>query len=122
MPQPLIGIWWDDGTSRAVLSHPLTEQVSGGRLLDSNLTHQAEWSKVRKIFRRDADEEYFSVPRGRVVFDTERERGIIYHGPSTSPERIVEIAKEFQLEEWVARVDEHYCMGDDVDRLFAEDW
>ncbi len=117
---PLIGIWWDDGSRRVVLAHPITENATGDTLVDSDLQHVEEWSKVRKQFGRAAREEYFSVPRGRVIYDRRKKRGIIYHGPSTSPERLQEIAEEFQLREWVSRLDEHYYMDADADWLFEE--
>ncbi|MBA3314910.1 MAG: hypothetical protein H0T47_16685 [Planctomycetaceae bacterium] len=39
MPEPLVGIWWDDGKRRVVLAHPLGENVTGEVLVDSNLKH-----------------------------------------------------------------------------------
>jgi hypothetical protein len=118
---PLIGIWWDDGKRRAVLAHPLDENATGDVLVDSNLGHIHEWPKISKTFGKSKRDEYFSVPRGRVIYDRRKKRGIIYHGPSTSPGRLKEIAAEFHLEKWVACLDEHYSMGDDADWLFDDE-
>lgn len=116
-----VGIWWDDGTGQAVLAHSPTENATGDLLVDSNLKHVSEWPRVCKQFGKSAGDEYFSIPRGRVVYDRQHDRGIIYHGPATSPDRLQLIAEEFHLEDWISRLDEHYFTGADADRLFEED-
>lgn len=119
---PLVGIWWDDGTTLKALSHPATAGVSSLEpLLDSDLEHWREWSKVCKEFGKLPSDEYFEVPRGRVLYDVGQGRGVIYHGRSTPPERLRGIAEAFRLQAWRAAVDLHYEMGDAVDELFDDD-
>jgi hypothetical protein len=118
---PKIGIWWDDGKRLVVLSHLPGSESHDGRHVDSDLNHFEEWDKVAKKFGKSSRDEYFCIPRGRVILDTKRNRSVIYHGSSTNKARLVKIAEEFRLENWIAAVDDHYEMGDGVDALFDDD-
>jgi hypothetical protein len=103
------------------LAHLPTENVTRtGRLLDSNLSHADEWPSVAKKLRRTTEDEYFSVPRGRVLLDVDSLTGIILHGPATSRKRLESIARRFGLGAWRAELDQHYFTGQDADRLFDE--
>ena len=64
--------------------------------------------------------EYFSIPRGRVLWSPAKQSSIIYHGNSTNPERLDKIANVFHLGEWESRTDIHYMMGDSIDHLFED--
>lgn len=119
---PLVGIWWDDGTTLAAFAHSINQGVSClERLIDSNLEHWREWPKVCSKFGKLPSDEYFDVPRGRVIHDAGQGRSVIYHGSATPPERLPMIAKAFGLDEWIAAVDLHYEMGDAIDELFDEE-
>lgn len=121
MTQPLIGIWWSDGKTIAALSHSVaaanTTRVAGR--IDSNFAHVEEWPKVAVKLGHSPNEEYFAVPRGRVLWDTRRQCGIIIHGSSTGRKCLEAIARRFHLGvEWESEEDLHYSMGADADRLF----
>lgn len=45
---------------------------------------------------------------------------IIYHGNTTTPQRLQKIAAEFSLTYWESRTDTHYMMGDAIDDLFDD--
>ncbi|WP_152100017.1 hypothetical protein [Lacipirellula parvula] len=104
------------------MSHPPTQCVSRtGNLLDSDLEHWREWPKICWSINKSPSDEYFGVPRGRVLYDTGEGRGVIYHGSATSPVRLNDVAEAFQLNAWVAATDLHYEMGDIVDEMFDDD-
>lgn len=122
MNAPHVGIWWDDGKTIAVCSHPCTENVTRTRsLLDSNLTHVDQWPAVAKELGRSVTDEYFSVPRGRVLLDVKSMTSIILHGNATTRSRLELIARRFQLRTWKSEMDHHYLTGAEADRLFEED-
>ena len=119
--QPLLGIWWDNGQQLVVIAHDsggLTSCQAG--MLDSELTHAEEWPKVATQLGKNWDEEYFIVPRGRVLHEAVSGRAVIYHGPETSRERLGAIAKAFRLDEWISRQDEHYFTGSQIDSVFED--
>jgi hypothetical protein len=123
IPEARVGIWWNNGSTIVALTHALNETVTRiGNRIDSDLAHVDEWPRVAKKLGRTIADEYFCVPRGRVVFDVKSRRGIILHGPATSPERLELIAQRFGLgENWKAEQDTHYFTGDDADRLFDDE-
>ena len=47
-------------------------------------------------------------------------RAIIYHGSATSNVRLIEIARAFEIGEWIASIDEHYEVGDAADEVFND--
>lgn len=114
-----IGIWWDGGGRIAALAHPCDENATqiAGRI-DSNLAHADEWPQVARRFGLSAHDEYFVVPRGRVLIDARTGNGIILHGNATDQERLSQIAEQFELSEWRAEFDAHYSTGAAVDHLF----
>ena len=121
MPNPRVGIWWDNGKIIAAIAHPPTENTTRtGTRLDSNLSHADEWTKVARKLGRTTEDEYFSVPRGRVLLEVDSQTGVILHGPATKPQRLALIAKRFALVKWRAELDQHYFTGDEADRLFEE--
>ncbi len=121
-PGPQIGIWWDDGKIIVALAHSPTENASSGPLIDSELNHFEQWPEVAARFRLTEDDEYFSVPRGRVLLRRKAGEGIIYHGNATNLTRLRKIAAAFGLTKWTAQRNEHYDMGPEADALFDEDF
>jgi hypothetical protein len=120
MPNPSIGIWWDTGKLIAAIAHPPTENTTRtGTRLDSNLSHADEWAQVARKLGRTTEDEYFSVPRGRVLLEMDSS-GVILHGPATTRKRLALIAKRFGLAKWRAELDQHYFTGEDADGLFEE--
>ncbi len=119
---PLIGIWWDNGQTLAAQGQPPAERstVIAG-YFDSDLAHVDQWKDVAARFGKSPREEYFTVPRGRVVLSKRTGESVIYHGSATTPERLQAIAAEFQLVVWKAAIDPHYQIGDAADELFDDD-
>jgi hypothetical protein len=119
--QPLVGIWWDDGKILVALTHPITENSSRGPLIDSNLNHWEAWPEVAAMLGLTGDDEYYDVPRGRVLVRQQTGAGLIYHGTSTPPGRLRKIAARFRLSEWTAKLDDHYQLDPDLDAMFGDD-
>ena len=119
---PRIGIWWDDGTTLVALTHDPTSNASNGLLIDSELNHFEEWDRIAAKFGLTANDEYFEVPRGRVLLDRKTGAGVIYHGTATDSSRLRVIAARFRLTAWTAQRNEHYDMGPEADALFADDF
>jgi len=117
----LIGIWWDNGMTLVALTHSPDENSGGQDWIDSNLNHADEWKYIAPQFGLSARSEYFSIPRGRVLLNRLTGTGLIYHGAATHADRLPVIAAEFRLNNWTAKIDDHYQMGRDVDALF-DDW
>jgi len=116
----MIGIWWDDGT-RIVTFRVAVEAVEAGeRFCDSGDSHDGCWPIAASQMGISPQEEYFSVPRGRVIYDRLRQTAIIYHGNQTTRSRLALIAAEFQLERWESQLDTHYLIGSEVDQLFDD--
>jgi hypothetical protein len=116
---PLIGIWWDDGITLVAIAHAPSENASVGLLIDSELNHFEEWDSVASRFGLSASDEYFEVPRGRVLVKQQTGEGMIYHGNATSAARLRKIAARYKLIKWTTQRNEHYDIGPDADALFA---
>lgn len=116
----MIGIWWDDGRTIAALAHSPTEKASKGPLIDSDLNHWEAWPEVAAKFGLSSDDEYYDVPRGRVLLRQQTGEGLIYHGNATSKARLRKIATFFRLAKWKAQRNEHYDMGPEIDALFED--
>jgi hypothetical protein len=123
MSLPHVGIWRDDGSTIVALPHKHSENTTciGGHI-DSNLAHVDAWPSIAAQLGRNGEDEYFCVPRDRVLWDATNQRGIILHGPATIIERLKLIAQRFNLgEDWNAETDCHYFTGDDADSLFDDE-
>lgn len=119
---PVVGILWDDGERIVAISHP--PQMNGptaGGLIDSHLEHWREWPDVALRLARSAEDEYFCIPRGRVLIRSTTGQGMIYHGSGTVQARLALIAAEFKLERWKAATDLHYEFVGAADALFDDD-
>lgn len=121
-PRSLIGIWWDDGQTLVALTHSSSENASVGTLIDSELNHFEEWERIASQFGLSVEDEYFEVPRGRVLLRPRTGEGVIYHGNATTPSRLRKIAARYKLTKWTAQRNEHYDVGPDADAHFAEDF
>ncbi len=119
----MIGIWWDNGTEIVAFPVAATRPNPITGLCDSDDSHDDRWSEAAQGLRASAQDEYFSVPRGRVLYDPRTKRHIIYHGNQTPEPRLTQIAEIFRLKNWIARVDSHYLMGAAADDYFMhDDW
>ena len=66
-------------------------------------------------FGLDVSAEYFDVPRGRVLWSPAKKSSVIYHGNRTPKHRLEKIAETFRLDDYTAKTDFHYMIGDAVD-------
>jgi len=117
---PQIGIWWDDGEQLVVFSHPPADVEPIEGICDSELGHVDLWPEAAMRLGKTADDEYFCVPRGRVVWLVNSKEGRIIHGNATPPNRLEAVANAFNLRKWEAQTDCHYMMGDRLDDLFED--
>lgn len=118
--EPQIGIWWDTGSQIVAFPHSPSEADSTTGLCDSDDAHNDLWPDAAMQFGLTEFAEYFSVPRGRVLWSPSKRISIIYHGNATTVGRLDEIAKVFRLGQWESRTDMHYMMGRSVDDLFDD--
>jgi hypothetical protein len=117
---PMVGIWWASERKLVGLTQPAEAAEISGDFLDSPLQHIKEWSKVAAEFGYRAKDEYFLVPRGRVLLRAKSRHGVIYHGNATNTETLATIARVFGLNEWTCSRDEHYLFGAEADELFDD--
>lgn len=117
---PLIGIWWDDGQKLVAFTHSAERNSSSGPLIDSELNHFEQWDQAAPQFALTPQDEYFDVPRGRVLLKHQTGEGLIYHGNGTNGSRLRKIAARFKLSAWSAQRNEHYDMGPEADALFDD--
>jgi hypothetical protein len=120
--EPLVGIWWDDGRTIVAFAHPTSENSSNGPLIDSEFNHFELWEKAASQFDLSSEDEYFDVPRGRVLLRRQTGEGLVYHGNATSSSRLRKIAARFKLSEWTAQRNEHYDMGPEADAQFDDEF
>ncbi len=79
---------------------------------DDSYSHEKLYDKTIKYG------DYINIPRGRIIWDIEKERSIIYIDPCIEevPDAINELASIFRLEIFDIEHDEHYvcpkCMKD----------
>ena len=103
-----VGIWWDDGTSLVILSDPISKSENSVRWFNGTWDHWRAWPAVAHIYEKHTEDEYCSVPRGRVVYDVKLKVAIIYHGTKATKKRLSLVVQEFQLINWQTALDEHY--------------
>ncbi len=74
-----IGIFWfyDNKVIGVAHDFSLKEADSIG-LIDSKYTHVDYWEILRRQLPELKDKEYEQLPRGRVIFDTNKNKAIIY--------------------------------------------
>ena len=119
--QPNIGIWWDNGRTIASFMHLPKKSERETGLCDSEYNHNDLWPDAALQLRERSEAEYFSVPRGRVLWDPQKKVSIIYHGNATNTDRLKKIAEKFGLKKWISQQDIHYAMGNEADELFEDD-
>lgn len=119
--QPKMGIWWDNGRQIIAFPVPVGSPDPVTELCDSDDSHNDCWPEAAMQLGASPDDEYFSIPRGRVLYDPTNRTSIIYHGNRTDETRLVVVATKFALKKWEARKDGHYMMGSAADQFFDED-
>lgn len=87
----------------------------------TRISHDSAWETARRELPYPEATEYFDVPRGRILWDTAHQAGIIYHGNSTPAEVFDELAGLYRLRRWQARLDEHYLTGEALEEFYRLD-
>ena len=116
-----IGIWWHNDTRLVAFLQSIAEIKEPGNLIDSELTHDSCWDMARMQLSCREETEYFDIPRGRIVWDTVHQSGVLYHGNATPPTVFRELARLFRLPRWDARLDVHYLTGEALEAFYSID-
>ena len=116
-----VGIWWHHEQKLIGFAQPITAIQEPRTLIDSDLTHADAWDFARRQLSCPSDVEYFAIPRGRILWHSERETGILYHGNATQAGVLSVLAKLFGLPRWEAHLDEHYLTGDALDASMSQE-
>lgn len=106
-----VGIFWAiDGEVYAYFetreTNKLTEREKQSGRVDSDLEHFAAWDK--ELAKRFFDADFATFPRGRVMFDTNKNRHIIYADRCITVEQVVRVKGLFQTINAQVCRDEHY--------------
>lgn len=119
--QRWVGIWWHTSEQLLLILQPTKELTENEGMIDCDLWHSEEWGMALPILNADPAQEYFEIPRGRVVYDVLGKRGVIYHGNETADSQFKVIARASGYQDWTAVLDNHYLMGDAADALFWDE-
>lgn len=80
------------------------------------------YSHVRLFRRRGLEGDYIDFPRGRVVWDEEAARAVVYIDPCIrQPEVLEKIADAFELTDYVVEGDVHYHCKDCADAILSDE-
>ncbi|WLD13542.1 hypothetical protein [Planctellipticum variicoloris] len=116
-----VGVWWQDDERVVAFLQSIAEIKATGYLIDSDLSHDSAWETARRELSCAEATEFFDVPRGRILWDTAHQAGIIYHGNSTPAEVFDDLARLYRLPRWQARLDEHYLTGEALEEFYRLD-
>lgn len=107
-----IGIFWFCDNKVIGIAHDFSlKEADSIGLIDSKYTHVDYWEILRRQLPELKDIEYEQLPRGRVIFDTNKNKAIIYIDETLLKRRKVnEILNFFDLDftSVVLRTDSHY--------------
>lgn len=115
---PLVGIFWFyDGKPVFVHAVPLAEGLKYGDAITGIKDHAVYWEELRSqangvsILPPRLREEYFSIPRGRVVYHQDTEQFTVYHGNNLRKTDLKKVAAAFHLPKDTTRFEQdfHYC-------------
>ena len=116
-----VGIWWHNETQIVGFAQPAESIQEPSQLCDSNLAHADIWDVARKHLSCSDAAEYFSVPRGRILWHRVHHQGIVYHGNASQTGVIKKLARVFGLPKWKAQMDVHYLTGDALEEYYSID-
>ena len=114
---PRVGIFWMYH-HEIIFDHKITldEGIHYGDAITGTNDHADYWEELRlkgvltqlPLSLRD---EYFSIPRGRVVYHSNNDRFFIYHGNNVAKADLIKIRKAFNLpkDKTICEQDFHYC-------------
>ena len=103
--EPQVGIFWF-WQNKVIFSHkvPLSEGEEFGCIIRGPKDHEEYWEELRSsgtlnILSEDLREEYFSIPRGRVSYNTSPgfEEFIICHGNNITKAGLSKVCAAFDL-------------------------
>lgn len=114
-----VGIWWQSEQKIVGFGQLLTATTKTVQLVDSSLGHADIWDLARRLLSCPSGVEYFSIPRGRVLWHRVRDLGIIYHGNATPAGVLPKLARLFGLPKWEAHQDSHYLVGDALEAFYS---
>ena len=97
-------------------SVPLADGLPYGEALTGTKDHADYWEELRSagelsVLPHHLQDEYFSIPRGRVVYHTDTQKFYVYHGNNVTKSDLQKVAKLFCLpkESTSFEQDLHYC-------------
>jgi len=107
-----IGIFWFYNNKVIGVSHKFsfTDSDSLG-MIDSPYDHISYWNKLRKEYPELQEIEYDEIPRGRIIFDINKQKSIIYLDKKLlKKECMYKICDFFnsENESIILRLDSHY--------------
>ena len=86
--------------------------VQGEKILDSSLSHYAEWERLRFL-----KGDFATNPRGRVLFDPKNDIFHLYVDKCITDRQIKEIIRIFALDRYKICYDEHYHCDKCIDEV-----
>ena len=124
---PKVGIFWFY-EGKIIFSHAVPLEVGEhyGDAITGVKDHADYWEELRcegKLNALDESlrDEYFSIPRGRVVYRSDTNSFFVYHGNNVKKKDLRKVASFFNLpkEKTIFEQDLHYCDFDDSEwKLF----
>lgn len=113
---PLVGIFWFyNGNLFLYHAVPVSQGLHYGEAVTGIKDHADYWEELSKdtlSFLPEAlREEYFSIPRGRVVYHTDTDKFCVLYGNNLKKKDLQQVIKTFNLpkEKTVFEQDTHYC-------------
>ena len=107
-----IGVFWIFDNKVFLETQKLEDIKSINGFKDSDLSHYQAWDKVKTQHPKFYLYEYEDIPRGRIVYDIEKNEFIIYCNKNTLQEDISKklISEKFKIlnENMIFKEDEHY--------------
>ena len=99
--QALVGIWWFYG-GRPIFVHsvPLSQGLHYGSAITGIKDHADYWEELQESGKLTAlpvelRDEYFSIPRGRVIYHEDSKIFSVYHGNNISKKKFTESQGSF---------------------------
>ena len=106
-----IGIFWYWNNQVIGIAHSFNITADSIGLIDSPYTHIEYWITLQEKYSELQNYEYEQIPRGRVIFDTNKEKSIIYLDKTLLyKSKINKVYDFFNLnpEQSVLKKDSHY--------------
>ena len=115
--EPLLGIFWFfNGQLVFFDAIPVSDGIRYGDAITGKKDHADYWEDLRSegllnVLPEKLRQEYFSIPRGRVVYHVDSDRFFVYHGNNIKKKDLRQVIKKFCLpkDKTVFEQDLHYC-------------